>query len=255
MRNLGWTFVVALLGTVAVGHFALSASTASSLFDKPLKTVRVPLPRDPDNPQSKAELSCAYYPRFVVKQIDLGEEGAYQLSIIPLSGQEQPACRKDNATNEKVVSADDWTGYFDGVKGNYVFFDAEDGWNDGMGFAVFTPEAKKIYDDVAKKWSSAEVTPTGVALRYERVFGAKCSLQVDQATCWSQIKQATGLADATPPDCRAAYVKEQNRVPKFAKQTLSDPTIIDYDVSVTIDGTTQKTKAVTGKALRCRPAE
>jgi hypothetical protein len=172
-----------------------------------------------------------------------------------VSGQEQPACRKDNGANEKIVSADDWTGYFDGVKGSYVFFDADDGWNDGMGFAVFTPAAKKIYDDVAKRWSSAEITPTGVALHYERVFGAKCSLQVDQAACWDKIKQATGLADATPPDCKAAYVKEQKRVPKFAKQTLSDPTVIDYEVLVTIDGTTHKTTPVTGKALRCRPAD
>ena len=230
---------------------AASASDASSFLDRPLKIVRVPLPRDPDNPQAKPELSCTYYPRFAVKQIDLGELGASQLSVLA----DGSPCRKENATNEKIVSAKDWTGYFEGVKGNDIFFTAEDGWNDGLGFAVFTADARKLFEDVAKKWAGIELTPSGILLRYERVYEAPCSLQSGAAACWQTIRKATGLTDASPPDCKAAYVREQKRTPKFASQVLRDPTVIDFDVSITIEARTQKITPATGKALRCRPAD
>ena len=229
-----------------------SPALANDLFDKPVKTVRVPLPKDPDNPTAKPAVACAYYPHFMVKQIDLGEIGADQLSILPFAGS-PPACAKKNAPGEKVVSADDWTGYFEGVKSDYVVFDAEDGWNDGLGFAVFNPSAKKLFDDVQKKWQGVAASPTSLTLHYERVYGAKCSLMSGNS-CWSAIMKDTGLT-GTAPDCAAAYHAEQKRTPQFAKQVLTDPTIVDYEVSVTIDGSGHKIAPVTGKALRCRPAE
>lgn len=225
---------------------------ANDFFDKPLKTVRVPLPKDPDNPQAKPAVACAYYPHFMVKQIDLGEVGADQLSILSFAST-PPACAKKNAADEKVVSQDDWTGYFEGVKGDYVVFDAEDGWNDGLGFAVFNPAAKKLFDDVQKKWHGATDSPAALMLRYERVYGAKCSL-MSGSSCWTAIMKDTGLT-GTAPDCAAAYRAEQKRTPQFAKQVLTDPTVIDYEVTATIDANGHKITPVTGKALRCRPAE
>ena len=128
------------------------ARASAGLFDAPTKSVRLPLPSDPANPQAKAQLSCFYYPHFMVKQVDLGELGAQQLSMVAIaSGQKRPGCKRENSPDEKVISSDDWSGYFWGVKGGYVFFSAEDGWNSGMGFAVFTAaETKKIFEDVAK---------------------------------------------------------------------------------------------------------
>ena len=241
-----------MLGAIAAIAATLAwAGDASAFLDKPVKIVRAPLPRDPDNPQAKPELSCSYYPHFVVKQIDLGEPGADQLSIVA----DGSVCRRENAADEKIVSAKDWTGYFGGVKGDYIFFTAEDGWNDGLGFAVFTADAKKLFEDVAVKWAGVELRPSGIQLRYERVYEAPCSLQSATAACWQTIRQATGLTDASPPDCKAAYVREQKRTPKFARQALSDPTVIDYDVSVAIDAKTHKMMPATGKALRCRPAD
>ena len=163
--------------------------------------------------------------------------------------------RSRACANEKVISSDDWTGYFNGVKGNYIFFDAEDGWNDGMGFAVFSPDAKKIFDDTSKKWIAIDTAPGGLTLHYERTYEAKCSLQSGDASCWPKIKAETGLTDATPPDCAALYVKEQKRTPKLAKEVLTDPTVIEYEVSVALTGHDHKTTAANGKALRCRPAD
>jgi hypothetical protein len=247
-----------IAGMVLASLACFSAASASAaLFDAPTKLVRLPLASDPANPQAKAQLSCSYYPNFMVKEIDPGELGAQQLSIIPIaSGQKKPACRRENSGDEKVIPSDEWSGYFWGVKGGYVFFSAEDGWNGGMGFTIFTAaEAKKIFEDVAKTWRSIQLTSSGLALGYRRVYGASCSLLMDEAACWQHIEQDTGLTGASAPDCTATYVAEQKRTPAFATQVLADPTVFDYDVNVTIDAGGAKTAPVSRKVVDCRPAE
>jgi hypothetical protein len=245
-------------GAVLASLVCLSGAKASAgLFDAPKKLVRLSLPSDPANPQAKAQLSCFYYPQFMVKEIDLGELGAQQLSITAIaSGQARPGCRRENSTDEKLISSDDWSGYFWGVKGGNVFFSAEDGWNGGMGFAVFTAtEGKKIFEDAAKTWRSIQLSASGLAMRYQRVYGASCSLRAEEASCWQQIERETGLAGTSPPDCTAAYLAEQKRTPTFAQQVLGDPSVLDYDVNVTIDASAAKIVPVSGKALNCRPAD
>ena len=248
LRNIA----AALLGAIpAFLYTPAVAAGAPPLFDKPVKVVHMPLPRDPDNPQAKPEISCTYYPRFGIKEIDLGKLGADRLSILPAG---RSACQRD-VVGERIVLADDWTGYFKGVKGDYIFFDAEDGWNDGMGFAVFTPDARKLFEDTAKTWKAVEATPAGLTLHYERVWEAPCSLQANESACWQRIRHDTGLTEVSPPNCRSAYVREQQRTPKFTRQVLSDPTIIDYDVIATIDAKGHRIVPANGHAIRCRPAE
>lgn len=245
------------------GMFVVAeACGAAALFDKPLKVVRTALPRDRDNPDAKPEVRCSYYVHFMVKEVDLGEIGADQLSILP--AKEDRPCRKENARDEKVLSADDWTGYFKGVAGNYIFFDAEDGWNGGTGFAVFTPNAKKLFDDVAKDWFSIGMLPLpppagvagrALALRYVRVYGAKCSLGDEHAkACWKSIEQQTGL-DAPKPDCRELYVREQRRTPKLAREVLGDPAAVEYEVSTTLAMNGTHITALSGRAPSCTPQE
>ncbi len=244
------------IALVGLAGFA-GASAAAGLFDAPGKLVRLPLAADPANPQAKAQLSCFYYPHFMVKEVDLGELGSEQLSIIPIaSGQKKPACRRENAPEEKIVSPDNWSGYFWGVKGGYVFFSAEDGWNGGMGFAVFTAvDVKKILEDAAKTWRSIQLIPAGgITMRYQRVYEAACSLLADGETCWQQIEQDTALS-AAAPDCTATYAAEQARTPAFATQVLGDPTVFDYDVSVAIVAGAVKKTPVSNKVLNCRPAD
>jgi hypothetical protein len=243
-----------LAGLAALGAVASATSSAAAppaFFDKPAQVVRVPL-RNPDDPQAKAKVSCFYFAHFMVKEVDLGEKGADQLSVLPLSGTAKPPCRRENAPDEKVVP--DWSGYFKGVKGDYVLFDADDGWNDGIGFAVIDgPSGKKLFEDVAKKLHDVALTPAGLTLKYSRVFGASCSLKADAAVCWEKIKQDTGLA-GTAPDCNALYEREKKRTPEFAQLVNEDPTIVDYEAETTI-AAEAKISPVSGKALACRPAE
>jgi hypothetical protein len=246
----------ALLGLAQVAFAAPAA--APSPFDAPLKVVRVALPPDRDNPQARPKVSCFYFPRFLVKEIDLGEVGAAQLSILPLAA--APAktpCRQQNSPGERVVAPTDWTGYFDGVRGGYVIFSAEDGWNGGMGFAVFSAATgKKVFDDAVKtRFEGLDATSSGLKLRYLRVYAAKCSLIADRAGCWQAIRQATGLTSATAPGCAALYAREAKRTPSFAAQVRNDPTVIDYPVTVTVEGAAAKITPASGKANACRPAD
>jgi len=256
---LGGRVLAKLLFAAIAACIVLSAGTAvaaQGLYDKPARVQHLPLPADPQNPQAKPVLSCFYFRHFMVKEVDLGEPGAEQLSILSIeAGQQAPVCRRDNATDEKLVSPDDWSGYFDGVKGGYVFFSAEDGWNDGMGFAVFTAaDVKKVFEDVAKKWRSITLTPSGIAMRYERVYGAKCSLQADKTGCWQQIERDTGLHGAAP-DCAAAYVAEEKRTPTMVQGVIDDPTIVDYEAAASVGPGGSSIAPVTGNAIRCRPSE
>src|SRR5690242_8062262 len=93
-----WHVLAALAILALVEPRGPRPAAAADFFDKPSNLVRLPLPADPDNPQAKPELSCAYYPRFMVKEVDLGEKGAEQLSIFPVAAdQPAPACRRENA--------------------------------------------------------------------------------------------------------------------------------------------------------------
>jgi hypothetical protein len=248
--------VLAASGSAAVP----APSNDASLFDKPLRVIHVPLPRDRDNRDAKPEVRCTYYPGFMVKEIDTGEVGSDQLSI--LRG-EDSLCRKANAANEKVVSSDDWTGYFKGYYRGYVFFDADDGWNGGVGFAVFTLDAKKLFEDVAKKWDMVSAVavpaPAGIpsgralVLRYTRIYGAKCSLAgKDGAGCWEKIKRDTGLSGEAP-DCRELYAREQRRTPNIP--VLEDPTAIEYEAATTLAFNGVHVTAVGTRRPSCTPQE
>ena len=254
-------------GSLAIGlvcaaiSSSAAAQSAEHWFDKPWKTLRLALPRDKDNPDARPELRCTYYPHFMVKEIDLGEVGDFQLSILPAKGRTR-ACRRENAADEKIVSPDSWTGSFKGAVDDYILFDADDGWNGGLGFAVFTPDAKKLFDDVAKSWISIGlVAPPGppgmsldhaLALHYVRVYGAKCSLANGTAkVCWQRIKRETGL-EGRAPDCMALYAPAPNG--QSARRDLNSPTVIDYDAVTTIAFNGIQQTAATHIPLGCRPA-
>ncbi len=231
------------------------AKDAAGLFEKPTSVVKVPLAPDPLNPQAKPTLSCFYFGSFAVKQVDRGEVGADRLSIVPVSaGKEKPACREDKADGEIVLDSAAWTGYFKGVKGDYAFFDAADGINGGLGFAIFAASGAKLFDDVAKGIHSAKLVGPGIALKYRRVYAAKCSLFADSAACWAEIKKETGLAQASPPDCAAAYKREQKRTPANAQQAASNPTVIYYEVETVVTGGGGRISPAEGK-VSCEPAE
>jgi hypothetical protein len=126
--------VLAVLGSVSVA----SADT----FDTPLKTKVVDFGLSSSNPPGgrsfRVKLSCWSYPTFMVKEYnDEGEKGARWLAIVPVGKGAVPACTRAHALGEKIIKWPEWSGYFDGVKGNLVFFRADDGTDGGLPFVVY----------------------------------------------------------------------------------------------------------------------
>ena len=194
-----------LCAILAFGSLAWPAG-----FDKPLSKKTVELGPSTASPQNRAKVSCYWFAHFMVKEVDLGEKGSSRLAIVHGTKKSVPDCSRLREKGEIAVNPDDWSGYFKGVKGNLVFFDADDGWNGGMGFAVYDAKTgKKIFEDVAlgdlefsdtaTKTSDAETT-----VRYIRLVDGGCVVTKEADACWDKIKQRFALTGAVP-DCKAGY--------------------------------------------------
>lgn len=261
---------------VSAAVFAPPVGAATSVFDPPLGTQKLTLPAAFKG-SPKTKLTCRTYAHFMVKQIDEGEVGAAQLSMIPIdAAHPKPACQRKNVASEKVVDAKDWGGYFKGVKGDYVFFDAEDGVNGGLGFAIFGIDAKKLFEDSALgDLEAATLDGKTLTLRYKRSFSGDCSVPHDGAGCWTKIAAAIGQGAAPQPDCAGGYLKAKNELAKDrceaqkksgpgclaaalkeieAQKWDEAPSVIIY-AAETVLGSGQPTTRSVGAPLSCHPSD
>lgn len=198
--------------------------SAGASFDKPLskRTVDLGLSRSGNH----GKVTCYVFSKFMVKEVDLGEKGADRLAIVPLTKGIVPRCTRAKGKTEMVINPDEWSGYFKGVKGDLVFFDADDGVNGGVGFAVYDGNnGKKIFEDVALgALDFPETQDSKVSARYVRVFDSQCNVLQDEATCWAKIKNAIGLDSATVPDCKKGYEKSAREMAKGRCQAQNTET-------------------------------
>jgi hypothetical protein len=254
---------------------APSIASAAAPFDQPLQTRRVTLP-------GNKEVRCFTFAHLMVKEIDAHEIGDEQISILPLaSPTERPPCQARNAANERVTPSDNWSGYFLGVKGDYVFLSAEDGVNSGLGFSVYRgTDTNSVFQDSVRfdhdltQFQSVAVDGAGLKLRYTRVFSSKCSVQTDGAPCWPQIAAAAHVSPTPVPDCAAGYLRSKQEMAaarceaqkrknnpaclkaEMERQAADDasPSVIDYVVDVSLQPPNQTISPV-GGILSCRPAD
>jgi hypothetical protein len=125
-----------------------------------------------------------------------------------------------------------------------------------MSFAIFTPKARKLVNDARMTWMAAAVKGDQVVFVYRRVYRANCSLFSSGDRCWRAIESEIGLLVLEQmPGCRASYVAEQKRVPKFAKQTADDQTVVEYDAALWIDRKGPSIGPIASTKVTCRPAE
>src|SRR5262249_36509047 len=251
-------------------------------FDKPVSKRTVDLGGSSSSQQAHAKVTCYFFPAFMVKELDLGEKGASRLAIVPSSKRNPAPCSRLRDQTEKVVNPDDWSGYFKGVKGNLVFFDADDGVNGGMGFAVYDAKSgRKIFDDTAfgelnfadNNGAQIGPQPKAVALQSARVVDGGCAVPKDPSSCWDKIRTKFNLGDAAAPDCKAGYeqsaqelakgrcqAKNANNAQCVAKeialarqQTGAANSVIVYPVE-TVLAASATVKPAAGD-LRCHPAD
>jgi hypothetical protein len=256
---------------------ALVSLSCADSFDKPLSKKTVDLGPSPSSPETRAKVTCYFFAKFMVKQVDMGDKGAARLAIVPVTRGVAPGCTRMQGKTEKVISAKEWTGYFKGVKNDFVFFDADDGVNGGVAFAIYEAKtAKKIFEDSASgPLEFATSQGQQLSLRYLRVVDGECPVPKEGAACRERIRQKMGVENVAlaMPDCDKGYEESaqnmaksrceaQNtgnpdcvaREVKLAREQWSDASsMVSYPVEVILDAQ-PVIKPIAG-AMKCWPAD
>lgn len=254
---------------------ALSAICCAESFDKPLAKKTIDLGLSQSSPKTHAKVTCYFYSGFMVKEVDLGEKGADRLSILPIAKGAPLTCTRARGKSEKVIDPKEWSGYFKGAKNNFVFFDADDGVNGGLGFAVYDARTvAKVFEDSASgpiEFLTSADQP--LSMQYVRVLDGECAVPRDKVSCWESIKKKIGSDDFPMPDCEKGYEENAqnlakgrcdaqsprepdclNKELKLVRDQWSDASsIISYPVAVTL-GTNPVIKPVAGP-VKCWPAD
>lgn len=242
-----WLAACALLGATLL--LAAPAARGES-FDPPLHERVVNL-RSSRASSGPSKLTCDYYSSFMVKQLDQGEEGAAWIAIVPARAGHFPVCAPTHAATEKVIPGQDWCGYFQGAKQDYVFLNACNAYNGGQDFAVYDARTgTRIFQDTAVDSVAGgphfSRAPDGqLVLRYSRIAVFACTLPREQAACWSQIEDKLGLENVAAPAC-VAYEKQ------MTGSVIAYP--VEVTLSLTPDLRTPQVRAVAGE-IRCWPPE
>jgi hypothetical protein len=250
---------------------------ASGPFDSPLKTRRVRLAADPQNPKVRREVTCFYYRSIVIKQVDYGEVGADRLALLPVLSRNATQCHEDRDALEYVIPADMWSGYFRGVKADYAFFDAPDGINGGLGFMVLRLfDRKAVVEDVAQHGIKSIDYEEGVLrLRYQRVHAGTCSILTAGEACRDALVRDTGVSAQSLSICSQGYraakeamakgrcAAQRNRqkdcfeteLDRLGEQKWDQaPTVIVYEAEATLKSGTLVTMP-RSDALACHPSD
>jgi hypothetical protein len=248
---------VKLFGVLLLVASSLCAQTKRSTleegFDRPLQKSVVDLGASPYYKPSqhvRKTLTCYYYSALTVKEYDEGQKGAEWLSVVPSA---HAACTRTHRLDEKVYKYPEWHGYFWGVKGPVALFDAPEGTDGGLPFAVFDVRTgRKLFEDSSllnyyqetlhikplfRITSGADQIPQ---LNYFRVVPAGCNLKTEQAACWNKVKAELSIKQADMPVC-TGYEKADWE------------SAVAYPVSVTLTDS-PKIKAVDGPVF-CWPTD
>lgn len=253
--------------------FLLTSLSWGETFDKPVRKQRVELAKTANALSDRNRVTCYYFPKFMMKEVDLGKEGAERLGILPVTPQSTGKCVRARGKEEIVIPAEQWSGYFMGVKNGYVFFSGDDLWNGATPFSMFdAATGKKLFEDSAKADVAFVTTGQTVAMRYLRVVTDDCFI-LKNSTCWQRMAAKYGLDAATVPDCRKGYDASAEEMakgrctaqraplgaclkkerPLALKQALDSPSVISYPVEVDLEATPSITP--TGAAAGCWPAD
>jgi hypothetical protein len=233
----------------------LTTAAAAQGFDPYKKqVVDYGVPKDFPGNHHHDQLTCFYYGGLMVKQFTNDwNKGALFLSFLRFD-HARPACVKEHSADEKVLGSQEWGGgYLRGVKGDLVFFDADDGQDGGMPFAVYDSKTqKKVFQDnayYARMWNPKlrprpspfndiriRTTHDGnVVLTYLRVLPTECDIPNRGAECWPPLVQKLGLKTAAAPSCirweenrtvgasAVAYPVETSLFPTTVTRTISGP--------------------------------
>jgi hypothetical protein len=219
MRMVRFSALAIAITLAAFGTSAGPEPWSAKGMDRPLKKQVVDSGPSPYYPGGRVriKLTCYFYAKVMVKQYDAGQKGAEWLAIVPVKEGMPPKCSETHAPEERVIDGGEWGGYFKGVKGRFVFFDASDGMDLGIPFAVYDSiTGKKILEDSAydsrienrkveqslfNRMRVSTAADGTVILKYLRVADTGCDLHTKKETCWEEVRKKFDLKNRQPRVC------------------------------------------------------
>jgi hypothetical protein len=235
---------------------AFTSTSFADSFDVPLKKKVVDFGLSENNlpgrQNFRVKLYCFFYPNFVVKEYDNeGEKGAQWVAIVPIQNGTAPACARTHASGDRVFKWPEWSGYFNGVKGNLVFLNDPDGTDGGMPFTIYDfRTGNKIFKDLAydsAMWTQKVARSpfnrltfrgaqdSALTMTYLRVIEADCDLHTEKTACWEQVRKKFELKGVRMPVCTGyenissrwvsavAYPVEVSLFPQPVTKTIAGP--------------------------------
>jgi hypothetical protein len=247
-------------------------------FEKAADTRTVKLGPAETEPPSDKEVRCFYFARLMVKEIDERDVGDTEISYdITGPGQTVPDCAAQATPGERKLQGGE--SYFWGVAADRLFLIDADGTNGTIGFRMYEPQSsRELFHDTIKLDSRLrEVTEQAgkLHLSYTRAVTGSCSVVTDGETCWRAITRKMEMPETPPPDCRAGYEAALRRLAEAACREQSGdkaeclerekkdrspgwdaaPSVVSYDVDVTVGPTDEVARSFSGGPIACWPAD
>ena len=271
---------------VAAVSFALAAALPAfaasydgeAPFEKAAETSTVKLGPSDAAPPAEKEIRCFYFSRLMVKELDEREIGDTQISYtIDGPGQQVPGCTDKPIAGERKLPFEE--SYFWGVAADTLFLIDADGANGTIGFRMVEPQSsRELYRDTIKLDSRLrQVTADHGTfhLSYTRAVTGSCSVLTGGDKCWQAIRAKLQMPEGPPPDCRSGYEAALRRQAEEAcheqggdkdscmKRETDDrgtgwnaaPSVVSYDVDVTLGSTDAVARNFAGGPVACWPAD
>ena len=241
-------FIAAAVALVWPWAAVLADAGFANSLDKPAAVRRVKPKSDAD---PVGEITCTYHADVMVRESGVDTPEPADATLIALTrGGRKPPCAAGRIAGGIKLKTEGYA--LVGRKGPFLVWDVSDP-NGAMPFMVMLARGgKTLFEDGLTPALGARRSATlqnGVLrLAYRRGFNAPCSLMQNARACWLKIaaadKAPTAMAPLAkaPPSCRAAY----------RGVAADDPSIVLYDVDLTLD-TSGQVKALARGPASCMP--
>jgi len=172
-------------------------------------------------------MHCSDYGHFaLLEEIDPNNKGAVEITV-RLKGSRPHRELCDPAFKGQARKLPIGEGYFQGVRGKYIFVDGADGFGNQLTFEIFeVPSGKKVFQAVRDTSQDFEVkTVKGkTELKFFNALKVSCPLAESGLSCWEKILRDNSIPKTVSiavPDCSASFQKANSPLSNSAIVTTS----------------------------------
>ena len=229
---------------LAVALVLLAGAAVAAQFDRPASVTKVP-PKSADD--AAGQTTCTFYKDMMVRESGTDTPDPNDATLVR---GKVSRCDTTRRPDDVALKTEGYS--LLGRKGSFLFFGATDP-NGAVPFKVIDVSGRVIFEDgtaADRGIQSVAVEKDALRLRYRRGFNASCSLMQNTADCWSKVvaegKLPQDMAQPVPSAklCAASY--------KAEKAPADDPSIVMYDVEMSVDASGQS-HVLSHGAVSCAP--